>query len=109
MSVGDYVQYTGDNKHEFGMTGYNLPKKSVLADYPVHSKIRPGRKFTYLDEEVRDKKHVPNKFYEVTGDLISKNKSMMDKGVRRTIYYEAEAYERRNGFPSPNTEIPDRS
>ena len=51
---------------------------------------------------------MPNKFYDINRSFETPGKSNLDKGKRRTIYYEAEVYEKRTGFPSPNQAIPDR-
>lgn len=103
------MQYTGPNKHEFGLEKYSLPK-TVNTQYPVHSKIFPYKKKTYLDIEAKNKEHVPNKYYDVAGDLRSKSvKSALDQGKRKTFVYEIANFERINGFPSPNQPIANRS
>ena len=67
------------------MEGYYLPD-TVLVDKPLHSKIFPGKKFTYIDEAVKAKKHVPSANYEIMGNMIIKgHKSNLEKCVRMTM------------------------
>lgn len=39
VSPGDYVQYTGLKKQDFGIEFYHLPKTRAVEDNPKHSKI----------------------------------------------------------------------
>ena len=101
MSVRDYVHY-GIKKTEGGVDGYFLPD-TPLPMKPLHSKIFPGKKTTFIDDFVREKKHVPPANYNVMGDMVIKgHKSNLDKDIRRTLPVEIANYQKKNNFPAPS-------
>lgn len=55
------------------------------------------------------KKDVPSANYEVTGDLVSKKKSNIDKAPRKTMADEIASYEKRNKRPAPGSFKPEYS
>ena len=85
MSVNDYVTYK-DKKSEFGLEHYFLPKNEKLEQYSLHSKIWKGKRNTYLDEAVAQKKFVPNKCYVVGLNLLDlKHKSNLGNSKRKLM------------------------
>lgn len=58
----------------------------------LHSKIFPGERKTFIDRYIKDRNHVPDVFYELSGNIILKQKSSIDKGRRRTLSYDAENF-----------------
>jgi hypothetical protein len=91
MSVRDYVQY-GVKKFEGGVDGYFLPD-TVLTLKPLHSKIFPGEKKTFIDDFIKEKKGVPPANYNIMGDMVVKgHKSNLDKDIRRTLPIEIANY-----------------
>lgn len=110
MSVRDYVQM-GMKSAEFGIDGYFLPKTANTAyEKPLLAKILPGKKRTFIDEEIAKKKFVPPAIYEVAKSLIiSGHKSNLDKGARKTLADDIAAYNKKNAFPAPNTHKPSHS
>lgn len=72
----------------------------------MYTKIFSGKKFTYLDDAVKAKSHVPNKFYETMLTIKLPGKSNLDKQKRKLLSDEIADYERRNKFPAPNAHSP---
>ena len=72
----------GMKSAEFGIEGYFLAKTANTAyEKPLLAKILPGKKRTFIDEEIAKKKFVPPAIYEVAKSLIiTGHKSNLDKG-----------------------------
>jgi len=101
----------GLRKSDFGIDGYFLPKTANTAyERPILTKILPGKKRTFIDEEVAKKKFVPPAIYEVAKSLIiTGHKSNLDKGARKTLADEIAAYNKKNAFPAPGAHKPSHS
>jgi len=101
----------GLKRAEFGIEGYYLAKTANTAyEKPVLAKILPGKKRTFIDEEVAKKKFVPPPIYDVMRSLIIPgHKSNLDKGPRKTMVDDIQAYSKKNGFPAPNAHKPSHS
>lgn len=101
----------GLKKAEFGIDGYFLPLTANTAyEKPILSKILPGKKKTFIDEEVAKKKFVPAAIYEISKSLIiSGHKSNLDKGARKTLADDIAAYNKKNAFPAPGAHKPSHS
>jgi hypothetical protein len=73
----------------------------------LHSKIWGGQKKTYIDFAVKAKEFVPNKFYDTMGSLLhSRAKSDMEKCKRIGFLEMAQARNKYNPVPAPNTFTP---
>lgn len=72
----------------------------------LHSKIFPGERNTFIDRYIKERKHVPDAFYELSGNIVLKQKSSIEKGRRRTLSYEADNFQRINQIPGPNAFTP---
>lgn len=105
----DYVQYSSKKGNErYGIQGYFLRTTCEL-DKPLIAKIHAGKRTTYIDDEIRNKKDVPSANYEVSGNLVSTKKSNIDKAERKTMADEIASFEKRNKRPAPGAFKPDYS
>lgn len=101
--MNDYVQHGGKVSDEFGVKGYHISTKSAVDPRLLHGKIFPTKKRTYIDYAVDDKRHVPNKYYNIGGNILQeKGKSNLEKSKRRTIMDEVIAMQRVSPCPAPN-------
>jgi hypothetical protein len=73
LTVNEFVKLNHKiGKPEHGLEHYHMADMSNrLSITPLHSKILDGKKHTYLDEAIKQKAHVPNKYYDVAGDFLS--------------------------------------
>jgi hypothetical protein len=96
---------------EFGVDGYFLAKTANTAyEKPLLAKILPGKKRTFIDEEIARKKFVPPPIYEIAKSLIiTGHKSNLDKGPRKTLADDIASYNKKNGYPAPNAHKPSHS
>lgn len=91
MSVRDFVNF-GLKKDEGGIDGYFLADTALIMK-PLHSKIFAGKKRTFIDDFIKEKKGVPEAIYNIMGDMVIKgHKSNLDKDIRRTLPVEIAAY-----------------
>jgi hypothetical protein len=101
----------GIKSADFGIDGYFLAKTANTAfEKPLLAKILPGKKRTFIDEEIAKKKFVPPANYNIAKDMIiTGHKSNLDKGARKTLVDDIVAYNKKNAFPAPNTHKPSHS
>lgn len=60
--------------------------RELLNKHNPHSRIWPGKKTTYLDDQLKTKKDIPYKFYEVGLTLLDpKHKSNICKAKRKMM------------------------
>lgn len=84
-----------------------MPRTADPVERPLYGKILPGKRRTYIDEEVARKKFVPPPIYEIAKSLIIPgHKSNLDKGARKTLADDIAAYNKMNSFPAPNAHNP---
>lgn len=83
----EFVNYGNKSgKRDFGLELYHMPDNNEkLPKHNPHSKIFPGKKTTYLDDEMKSKKNVPYKFYEVGVTMLHKGKSNMCRAKRKMM------------------------
>lgn len=82
--------------------------KEQLEKYVLHSKIWQGKKKTYLDQELKIKQFVPNKFYEVGLNILPKGNSNLGKAKRKLMGDDILEYQKKNKVPGPNAFSPDK-
>lgn len=74
---------------------------------PLVAKIHSGVKKTFVDYEVKAKKHVPDANYNVRTSLEHKRtRSNWCKDMRHTIATDCEKETKRLNFPEPSTYKP---
>lgn len=106
MSVKEYVQF-GSRKggsEEFGIFGYTITKINPL-DKPQIKNIKNNKRKTYLDDAVKEKRDVPNKFYNTMRNLVDKqHKSNLCKAPRTSVWDEIAKCFKKN--PAPGAHKP---
>lgn len=86
------MQHGGKCNDDLGIKGYHISTKSAVDPRLLFGKIFATKKRTYIDYAVDGKRHVPNKYYNIGGNILEeKGKSDMEKSKRRTIMDEAMA------------------
>lgn len=80
--------------------------RGLLPQKPLHSKIFPGKKTNFIDDHMKLKRDVPNKFYNTAGNLVDSHKSNLCKAARKTFADEMADFNKKNNFPSPNSHSP---
>ena len=81
-----------------------------MEDLPRTARIHPGRKTTFIDEAVKEKKSVPESSrYNVIKDMGSNKKADMAKGKRKLMTDDIANFQRLNPFPAPNHFKPDHT
>ena len=94
------------NEKEFGIEGYQL-RRTIELDKPRNVIMWPGPKKTFVDAEIKAKKHVPCSHYAVMGDISKNNKkSALCKSPRHLISTEIEHKAKRTSSPSPDSYAP---
>jgi hypothetical protein len=110
MNPMEYIKYGSkkSRQQEHGLPHYFLPdNRGLLPEKPLHSKIFPGKKTNFIDDHMRLKRDVPNRFYDTAGDLVNKTaKSNLCKAARKTFADEMADFNKKNMFPAPNTHSP---
>lgn len=73
LPVNEFVKINHNTeKPKPGIEGYNMPDNyQRLTITPLHAKIFEGKNRNYIDEAISLKSHVPNKFYDVTRDMVN--------------------------------------
>ena len=85
---------------DLGIQGYFITKINPL-DKPKTRAIKSGKRTTYLDDAVRDKRDVPNKFYNTMNDLNDKkHSSNLCKAKRTSLMDEIAKHKKK--YPAPN-------
>ena len=86
MTARDFVMATlKKDNDQFGVDGYLLAKTMTKFDKPLVTRIHNGKKKTFVDMEVKAKKHVPDAHYNVSIDWTANKKSNFNRDMRHTI------------------------
>lgn len=73
-------------KGDWGIEGYYIPNFNAHFDKPRVPKITKDKRKCFIDEFVKSKSFLPPADYNVTNNLLSKNKkSFLGKGKRITL------------------------
>lgn len=85
LSAKDLVQHTETGKNLFGIKGYAILTINPL-DTPREIKWAGSYKPSYIDDHIRLKRHVPDKFYNTTANLsYSKTTKSNDTSKRASL------------------------
>jgi hypothetical protein len=88
-------------KSSFGVEGYYLRTTCEL-DKPLSMRWKPGKRPNFLDEAVKLKKHMPDTFYNVEGNMAVQNtKSNLSKSPRTLLSDEIARWNKLNMIPGP--------
>ena len=85
LTAKEFVKNCIGQNEEFGIDGYSLPRTLTPFDKPFKARILPGKKKTYLDDAIRDKRHVPPANYNIAIDWTRNARSNFAKDMRHTI------------------------
>ena len=75
-------------------------------DHPLVTKIHSGKKKTFIDDEVKVRKHVPDAKYNVSIDWSSDKRPNFNKDMRHTLATDIERKAKRESRPEPQTYSP---
>ena len=102
----EFVKTCLKQNEDFGIDGYSLSRTITPFDKPLAARIRPGKKKTYLDDEIRIKRHVPPANYNVAIDWTRDVKSNFSRDMRHTIPTDIERKAKKDTKPEPTTYSP---
>ena len=98
VTVSDLVRHNEVGKNLYGIKGYAISKLNPF-DSPREIKWTGSYKPSYIDDHIRLKRHVPDKFYKTTANLsyskttqsidTSKRKSLVEQVKGATLKYPA--------------------
>lgn len=86
-----------------GIQGYTMMKPVTKLDKPLDVMIRPGKKKTFVDDEVKLKSFVPEAKYNVSIDWTRNTRSNFNKDRRHTLASDIERKAQRVPIPEPTT------
>lgn len=107
MTARDFVLNQMGKKNQIGVEGYTLANTMTAFDGPLVTRIHAGKKKTFIDDEVKAKKHVPEANYNVSLDWTRDKRSNFSKGFRHTLATEIAAHAKKHARPEPLTYKPD--
>lgn len=85
MTAREFVLSSLKKEEEYGIDGYFLARTMTKFDKPLVTQIHAGKKKTFIDDEVKSKKHVPDANYNVSIDWSENKKANFSKDYRHTI------------------------
>jgi hypothetical protein len=107
MTAKDFVRSTLRKNESFGIEGYHLAKTLTNFDGPLVTRIHAGKKKTYIDDYVKEKRHVPDSKYNITTDWAAgPKKANFNKDMRHTLATDIERLAKKVMRPEPSTYKP---
>jgi hypothetical protein len=89
-------------------SGFNYEmRKTSEFDKPESYTWKAYKLPNFLEQEIRTKKHVPNVYYNVEGDMVqARHKSGLCRSPRLLVSDEMLNYNKKHGFPGPGAHNP---
>ena len=104
MTARDFVlNSVGKKQMVGGVEGYVLAKTMTNFDKPLATKIHPGKKKTFIDDEVKVKAIVPDAKYNLNFDWAADKRSNFSKDFRHTLATDIERHAKKVAKPEPAT------
>ena len=85
LTAKEFVRNCIGQNEDFGIDGYSLARTYTPFDKPFKARILPGKKTTYVDDAIKEKRHVPAANYNVAIDWTRNARSNFSRDMRHTI------------------------